>query len=1008
MAKRVRIEDRVEDRTREIGNELFERLGHRSPTVFHGRWWENRLLNWAMADEAIKIQIFRFVDVLPMLRDHVEIARHLDEYFEDVKERLPWAARIGLDLSVNNNILSRALAFNARTNTARMARRFVGGETVAEVLKSVRRVREAGFAASLNLVSNAILSESEADEYQRSNIRTIEGMSETLDRWSEVGQLDTNHLGAIPRLNLSLKLSNLDSQFAPVDAAGSRERVLARLRPILRAAQEHDAHIQFEMEQSPFKNLMLDIFQHVMMEDEFQGMSETGVTVQAYQKDADADLAMLLKWTKTRGTPITVRLIKGDFWNYETATAEYFSRTCPVFRRKWQTDDNFEQQSGFLMKNHEWLRPAIATHDLRSVAHGVAWAEEYKVPERAFEIQMQYGIGDEQAQLLSGRGLRVRMNTPVGRLTPTIASLVRQHLENTSNDSLLRRNFAEQVAVEKLLMKPSDNSVEEPPIEDETVPGFTHEPRTDFSIEENRNAMQEALANVRDEFGATYPLVIDGKSSESRTTLTCRNPSNTSEILGYVAAASADQSADAVDAARRTFPQWAAVETSNRCEYVELIAAEIRDRRMELAAWICLEVGKPWAEADADVAEAIDYCMYYAHEMRRLDVPQQTNLLGEESSYSYRPRGVAVVIAPFNSPLSAVTGMTAAAIVGGNTVVMKPAEQASIVAAKLMEFIRNAGVPDGVVNFLPGIGEDIGPELVASPNVDVVCFTGSQAVGLEINRVAADTDDRQTSVRRVIAEMGGKNSIIIDTDADLDEAVAGVIRSAFGFSGQKCSACSRVIVLEKIYADFLKRLVDATSSLKIGPADDPSTTIGPVIDEEASKRILKSVQTIDTEFGEELALGVDVKTLAKQGTYVGPQIVAGVDPESALAQDEIFGPVLAVLKARNLDEAFNIANNTRFALTGGVYSRSPVTLRRARNEFSVGNLYLNRDITDSMVQRHPFGGYRMSGTGAKAGGPDYLLQFMTPINVTENISRNGFAPKAKVAKKKAAKKKKTS
>ena len=997
MAKRVRIEDRVEVRTREIGNEFFGRLNNRSPSVFHGRWWEDRLLNWAMSDEAIKVQMFRFVDVLPMLRDHADIARHLDEYFEDVRKRLPWAARIGLDLSVNNSILSRALAYNARTNTARLARRFIVNDSVGEILKSVRQIRETGYAFSLHQLTDVVLSDIEADRYQQSYIETIRGLSENVDRWSEVVQLDNNDAGAIPRINVSLKLSLLDSQFSPVDAHGSRDRVLNRLRPILRIAQEHHAHVQFDMEQYANKNLAADIVKCVLMEDEFRDFADAGVVVQSYLCDAESDLKSLLSWTKKRGTPLTVRLVKGAHWNYETNRAAYRSRTCPVFRRKWQSDDNFEKQCRFLMKNYELLRPALASHNLRSLAHGLAWAEEYKVPVQAFEIQMQYGIADEQAQLLSANGHRVRIYTPYGQLIPGMASLVRRHLENTSNDSILRRTFAEGAAVEKLLMKPSDHAVDEPPVKDEVAPGFVNEPLTDFSSEENRAAMKQALEDVRDQFGATYPLVIDGKSSESRSTLTSRNPSNTSEILGYVASASADQSADAVDAARRTFPQWAAVETSNRCEYLELIAAEIRERRFELAAWICIEVGKPWAEADAEVAEAIDFCMYYAHEMRRLDVPQTHNYPGEENDYCYRPRGVAVVIAPWNFPLAVLTGMTAAAIVAGNTVVMKPAEQSSVIAARLMEVIRNAGVPDGVVNFLPGIGEDIGPELVASPDVDLVCFTGSQAVGLEVNRVAADTDDRQKSVRHVIAEMGGKNSIIIDNDADLDEAITGVIRSAFGYAGQKCSACSRVIVLDKIYNEFVSRLIEATQSLPIGPADDPSTTIGPVIDENARKRILKSVEAIDTEFGEELALAVDVRKLEKQGTYVGPHIITGVDPDSALAQDEIFGPALAVLRAKNLDEAFNIANNTRFALTGGVYSRSPTTLKRARNEFDVGNLFLNRDITDALVQRHPFGGFRMSGTGAKAGGPDYLHQFMIPVNITENTSRNGFTPATSAA-----------
>jgi RHH-type proline utilization regulon transcriptional repressor/proline dehydrogenase/delta 1-pyrroline-5-carboxylate dehydrogenase len=309
-----------------------------------------------------------------------------------------------------------------------------------------------------------------------------------------------------------------------------------------------------------------------------------------------------------------------------------------------------------------------------------------------------------------------------------------------------------------------------------------------------------------------------------------------------------------------------------------------------------------------------------------------------------------------------------------------------------MDVIRNSGLPSGVVNFLPGIGEEVGPALISHPDVDLIAFTGSQAVGLEINRVAADTSKSQHNVRRVIAEMGGKNAIIIDEDADLDEAVLGVVRSAFGYSGQKCSACSRVIVLESIHDQFTQRLIEAVRSLTIGPAEEPGTKIGPVIDDEARERLQNFIRKVDLENGTQLLLAVDPGPLAKKGSYIGPHIFTGVDPDSALAQQELFGPILSILRVRTLDDAFNIANNTRYALTGGVYSRSPVTLRRARQEFHVGNLYLNREITGALVNRHPFGGFRMSGIGSKAGGPDYLLQFLIPIAISENTMRRGFAP----------------
>jgi RHH-type proline utilization regulon transcriptional repressor/proline dehydrogenase/delta 1-pyrroline-5-carboxylate dehydrogenase len=985
--------DRIEQRTQEIGHELFGRVQHRSPSIFHGRWWEDRLMSWAMSDEAVKVQMFRFVDVLPMLKDHNSIARHLDEYFEQVRDHLPWAARLGLDLSTSNTILSRALAFNARTNAARMARRFIAGSNVDEVLASVRRLRRNQFAFTLDLLGESVISDTEADRYQQSYIDLITGMSAQVNEWPEDALLDSDHEGRIPRVNVSLKLSALDSQFAPIDAEGTIRRVSARLRPILRTARAHHAYVHIDMEQNDYRALTFEIFRRIMMEDEFRDYADCGIVVQAYLESAESDLNTMLEWAKKRGTPIWIRLVKGAYWDYENIVAEYRGWPVPVYRRKWQSDDCYERMTRILMENHQWLRPALASHNLRSLAHGLALKEELHVPDRAMEIQMLYGMGDQQAQLFLERGHRVRIYTPFGELIPGMAYLVRRLLENTSNDSFLRQSFTEHIAVEKLLMKPSSHAATEPPVPQVPRPGFNNEPLVDFTKEENREAMIQALSDVRDQFGGVYSLIIDGKSCDSRATLVSRNPSKTSEIIGRVASATVDQATDAIEAARRAFGMWAATPVQTRAEYLELMAAEMRERRLELAAWIVFETGKPWVDADADVAEGIDFCMYYAHEMKRLGEPQKCDFLGEDNSYLYRPRGVCTVIAPWNFPFAILTGMTVAAIVAGNTVVMKPAEQSSVVAAKLMEIIRNSSVPDGVVNFVPGNGEDIGPTLASHPDVDLVAFTGSQNVGLEINRAAADTDKRQKNVRRVIAEMGGKNAIIIDDDADLDEAVVGVMKSAFGYAGQKCSACSRVIVLESAYKQFIERLVDATKSLKIGPAEDPATKIGPVIDEEARDRILETIKKVDPEHGGILALAMDAGPVAKQGTYVGPHIFMDVDPTSPLAQNEIFGPVLSIMRAKNLDEAFNIANATRYALTGGVYSRSPLTLRRARNEFEVGNLYLNREITGALVQRHPFGGYRMSGIGSKAGGPDYLLQFLIPINVSENTMRRGFAPK---------------
>ena len=412
---------------------------------------------------------------------------------------------------------------------------------------------------------------------------------------------------------------------------------------------------------------------------------------------------------------------------------------------------------------------------------------------------------------------------------------------------------------------------------------------------------------------------------------------------------------------------------------------------MELAAWQVLEAGKPWDQAHADVAEAIDFFEYYAREMRRLAHPQPVGqAAGEFNHYGYEPRGVAVVIAPWNFPLAISAGMCAAALVAGNTVVYKPSGFTAVIGHHLLEIIQEAGVPAGVFNYLPGRGSIVGDRLVDSPLVSLIGFTGSLEVGLRIIERAAKVHPGQAHVKRTVCEMGGKNAIIVDDDADLDEAVPAVLHSAFGYQGQKCSACSRLIVLEAVYDRFMRRLVEAARSLRVGPAEDPACFMGPVIDGSARRTILDYI-----EIGKrEGRLLYQSPVPAGEGFYVPLTIVEGVRPEHRIAQEEVFGPVLAVMRAADFDQALTWANSTRFALTGGVFSRSPRHLDRARCEFRVGNLYLNRGITGALVDRQPFGGSRLSGGGTKAGGPDYLLHFMDPCAVTENTLRRGFTPEA--------------
>jgi RHH-type proline utilization regulon transcriptional repressor/proline dehydrogenase/delta 1-pyrroline-5-carboxylate dehydrogenase len=504
--------------------------------------------------------------------------------------------------------------------------------------------------------------------------------------------------------------------------------------------------------------------------------------------------------------------------------------------------------------------------------------------------------------------------------------------------------------------------------------------------------MLDALGEVRQKLGVYKPLFIDGEEVGTKERIVSRDPSQKERIVGQAAAADRQHVEQAVAAAKRAFPYWRDLGTARRAKYLQDAAQLMKERFYDLAAWEVYECAKGWRESTGDICEAIDFCNYYAACALALERAQEVNTPGEENRFEYRPRGVAAVIAPWNFPLAILTGMTTAALVTGNTVIMKPAEQSPIIASLLMDMFRELDIPPGVLQFLPGRGETAGAALVEHPEVSLISFTGSRQVGLAINVKAADISAGRdmTLVKKVIAEMGGKNAIIIDNDADLDEAVLGVIKSAFGYQGQKCSACSRVIVLEGVYETFLNRLVESARSLKVGPAEEPETSVSAVIDEDAFGRIQSYIE-IGRREGREV-LAVDAGDLASEGYYIGPHIFAEVPPQSKLAQEEIFGPVLAVIKAKDLAEAFSIFNDSLYALTGGIFSRSPANLDRAVKELHAGNLYLNRNITGALVARQPFGGYKMSGIGAKAGGPDYLLQYVIPRTVTENTMRRGFAP----------------
>jgi 1-pyrroline-5-carboxylate dehydrogenase len=512
---------------------------------------------------------------------------------------------------------------------------------------------------------------------------------------------------------------------------------------------------------------------------------------------------------------------------------------------------------------------------------------------------------------------------------------------------------------------------------------FSNEPYIDFSQPQHAAAMREALAFVSGQFGRVYELRIGAERFATADLLKPVNPSRPSEVVGTHHKATPALARKAIEVADGYFPTWSRTGVERRVEMLRKAAQILRRRKFEFDAWLVLEAGKTWPEAEADVSEAIDFCDYYALQALKLANPDPlVQLPGERDELRYLPLGVGVIIPPWNFPLAILAGMTAAALVSGNTVVVKPSSDTPTIAAKFAEVLADAGFPGKAYAMLVGSGGEIGDLLVTHPRTRFVSFTGSREVGLRINELAAKPQPGQIWIKRVVAEMGGKDAIIVDEEADLDAAVLGVLQSAYGYQGQKCSACSRAIVSEKLYDAFLEKLIPKVEALTVGPTDDPSNYMGPVINERSRRSILDYIE-IGREEGRVVAGGT---AAPGEGFFVRPTVVADVPPKSRLFQEEIFGPVLAVTRARDFEHALELANDSEYGLTGAVYTRNPDKVREAADRFFVGNLYINRKCTGAMVGAHPFGGFNMSGTDSKAGGPDYLLQFVQAKSIAEKVA----------------------
>jgi RHH-type proline utilization regulon transcriptional repressor/proline dehydrogenase/delta 1-pyrroline-5-carboxylate dehydrogenase len=973
-----------EQAVQDLARLLYRRAAEHKPSIFDSRDWLGKMIEWSLSDDALRVALFRFVDVLPSLDSAGEIGRHLEEYFAKVDHA--FGSLVFFAQALHAGWLFAPLV---KQNVTRLARRFIAEEE-PEALKAVlENLRTEPAAFTLDVVGEATVSDKEASAMQQRYLDLLQNLTSMAGRWPAVPQIDAGVAGALPRVNLSVKISSLYPRFDPLDP-DTEKIVRERLRPLFREAARLKAALTLDMEQFAFKDITLAIFRDLLAEREFTSEPTAAIAIQAYLRDAEKDLRALIEWARTRRRRIGVRLVKGAYWDSEIAWAKQKGWPIPVFLEKAQTDASYERLTRLLLESYDIIDAAFGSHNIRSLAYAIAAAKQLGVPDHGYEIQMLYGMGEPIRRAVIRNGERVRIYLPVGKLLPGMAYLIRRLMENTSNTSFLRQTYAEDEEIDKLILPPAPKKASKRADarkrrKADTVEPFCNEPLLDFSRAENRVRFAGMLDEVRRRFGRDYLLWISGKEMETQAWLESLNPANPREIIGRVAVAGSQEAGRALAGAEEFFPEWRNTPAKQRAAMLFHAAEIMRQRRVELAAWEVFEVGKGWREADADVAEAIDYLEYYGREMLRLSPPRLTQQIpGESNVYLYEPRGIAAIIAPWNFPLAIVTGMTAAALAAGNCAVVKPAEQSPVIGALLAQILRQAGVPDNACQLLQGGGE-IGAHLVCDPSVHVIAFTGSREVGLEILRSAYEHRTGQEHVKRVVCEMGGKNAIIVDEDADLDEAVAHALESAFGYQGQKCSAASRLILIEEIHDIVLDRLVEAVRSLKIGAPEDPRHFIGPVIDAAARARILDYI-----ELGKREGKCVLERESPGGGYFVGPTIFSEIKPQHKLTNEEIFGPVLAVMKAKNFEAGLDIANRSSYALTGGVFSRSPAHIEKARKEFRVGNLYINRGITGAVVQRQPFGGLKLSGIGSKAGGPDYLLQFLEPRTISENTLRHGF------------------
>lgn len=957
------------------GKELFKAIKNEKESLFDKQYWLGRMMDWVMKDPSFKVDLFRFVDVLPVLSTKDQVAQHIQEYLLKKDREIPLLMNTALKAASFS--LARGLAASAiRKNVSDMAEKFILGENLSHAHKSLAKLAQLGFSFTIDLLGEKTLSNQEADAYFARYCELIIELPKVL-----------KSTPLKDPVNISIKVSALSPNLKEEDPIYSIKEAEQRVLPLLKLAKEHGVFVNFDLESFQSHEIICGLFNRVIMSPDFIDWPHLGIVVQAYLTSSEKHVHQLIALCRQRKAPLAVRLVKGAYWDYEVVKAEQLGYECPVFKLKAETDHNYEKLARVLLDHVDLIRPAFASHNIRSLSSAISYAKHKNIPVSSYEIQMLYGMAENERKALISRGHHVRIYVPLGDMLPGMSYLVRRLLENTSQMGFLKLSHHDQHNEDQLLAAPLIN-VQQP--SNRPAQAFVNERFADFGKEIERTAFHQALAQISKTLPQNIPIMIANQRHHSEAKISTINPSDNQQTIAHLDLAGPQHAELAIKSSLEHWSKLSRLSLVERSDQLDKLAAIIREDRFLLAALICYEVGKTWAEADAEVAEAIDFCRYYAL-MARTEISTTTigQIAGEENTLVYEPRGPSLIIAPWNFPLAILCGMSVAAYVAGNPIIMKPAEQASSIAFSLYERMIKAGFIAQCTHFLPGQGEIVGAYLVSHPDIANICFTGSMAVGHHIAQSASIVSPTQRQHKKLVLEMGGKNAIIIDDDADLDEAVMACIKSALFFAGQKCSAASRILVLSSIAEAFIERLVAATASLKVSSALEPSAFMGPVIDQEAYERLSAILERIARD--PSLSILYQGKQLSG-GYFIPPTIVSVNDSHHWIMQEELFGPILAIHQLTNLEQALAVANNTRYALSGALFSRSPANIARAKTEFRVGNLYINQKCTGANVHRQPFGGHHMSGTGIKAGGPHYLLNFVDMKVISENTMRRGFVP----------------